>query len=63
MIKLEEGDPKASNKVIKYEAVAVKVSTVVENVNTIKRLSTDKGEDLTGALSALLFNMKLVDSF
>ena len=63
MIKLEEGDPKASNKVIKYEAVAVKVSTVVENVNTIKRLSTDKGEDLTGAISALLFNMKLVDSF
>ena len=52
-----------STLVVTYEGVAVKKSTVVENVNTIKDLSSNVSEQVNNATAALFFRMKLVDSF
>jgi len=63
MTRLEEEELRPLNKMVKYEAVAVKLSTVVENVNTITKFANNDIGHISAPLSSLFFKMARLDRF
>ena len=60
----EEEEDYSSKKMIKFEEVGIKLSSIVENVNTIRNIANNNSEvNSEGSISALFFKMNLVDKF